>query len=103
MAKYTQGEWRVSGIPTYDNANVMRVFAGAQYVGTVGGKDQAPEEIAANAELIAMAPEMLSTIEDLVKQLKFASQTVSPQSDGWTDLWKAERRGREILQRAREL
>ena len=43
---HTQGDWRVE-LPSEVGANSRRIFAGDEYIGTIGGSDQSMEAIEA--------------------------------------------------------
>jgi hypothetical protein len=51
--------------PSEEPSAAKRVFAGTTYLGTVTNSDMDPEEIAANAELMADAPRMLEVLRTL--------------------------------------
>jgi hypothetical protein len=51
--------------PSQENSDSKRVFAGTTYLGTVTNSDMDPEEIEANAELMADAPRMLEVLRTL--------------------------------------
>ncbi len=63
-SKFTKGPYCVMG-PSQENSDSKRVFAGTTYLGTVTNSDMDPEEIAANAELMADAPRMLEVLRTL--------------------------------------
>jgi hypothetical protein len=63
-SKFTPGPYCVMG-PSQENSDSKRVFAGTTYLGTVTNSDMDPEEIAANAELWADAPELLNALRAL--------------------------------------
>ena len=64
QSKFTPGPWRVMG-PSEEPSAAKRVFAGTTYLGMVLNFDMDPEEIAANAELWADAPELLNALRAL--------------------------------------
>jgi hypothetical protein len=51
--------------PSEEGNASKRVFAGNTYLGTVTNSDMDPEEIAANAELMADAPALLNALRAL--------------------------------------
>ncbi len=63
-SKFTPGPYCVMG-PSEEPSAAKRVFAGTTYLGTVTNSDMDPEEIAANAELMADAPRMLEVLRTL--------------------------------------
>jgi hypothetical protein len=63
-SKFTPGPYCVMG-PSQENSDSKRVFAGTTYLGTVTNSDMDPEEIEANAELMADAPRMLEVLRTL--------------------------------------
>ena len=65
-SKFTKGPWEVHG-PTVEGNASRRVFAGTTYLGTVTNSDMDPEEIAANAELMADAPRMLEVLRKVLE------------------------------------
>lgn len=65
VAGHTPGPWSVEG-PS-QNGHCRRIFAGDEYVATVGGSDQPLAAIKANAALIAAAPDMLRLLMDFAK------------------------------------
>ena len=64
--RFTPGPWEVHG-PTEDGNASRRVFAGNTYLGTVTNSDMDPEEIAANAELMADAPRLLEVLRRVLE------------------------------------
>lgn len=80
-SKFTPGPYRVMG-PTEEPSAAKRVFAGTTYLGTVTNSDMDPEEIAANAELMADAPELLKVLRKLL--------TYSEPLLGWQHIDEAE-------------
>jgi hypothetical protein len=68
--------------PTEEPSAAKRVFAGTTYLGTVTNSDMDPEEIAANAELMADAPELLKVLRKLL--------TYSEPLLGWQHIDEAE-------------
>jgi hypothetical protein len=65
-SKFTPGPWEVHG-PTEEGNASRRVFAGTTYLGTVTNSDMDPEEIAANAELMAEAPRILEVLRRVLE------------------------------------
>ena len=63
-SKFTPGPWVVHG-PTEYGSPAKRVFAGTTNLGMVLNFGMDPEEIAANAELMADAPRMLLALRAL--------------------------------------
>jgi hypothetical protein len=80
-SKFTPGPWEVHG-PTQEGNASKRVFAGTTYLGTVTNSDMAPEEIAANAELMADAPALLRVLRQVLEY--------SDISQSWLTLDEAE-------------
>ena len=65
-SRFTAGPWEVHG-PTEEGSASKRVFAGNTYLGTVTNSDMSPEEIAANAELMADAPRLLGVLRKVLE------------------------------------
>jgi hypothetical protein len=65
-SKFTKGPWEVHG-PTEEPSAAKRVFSGTTYLGTVTNSDMDPEEIAANAELMADAPRLLEVLRQVLE------------------------------------
>ena len=65
-SKFTPGPYRVMG-PSEEGSASKRVFAGTTYLGTVTNSDMSPEEIAANAELMADAPRLLEVLRKVLE------------------------------------
>ncbi len=65
-SKFTPGPYRVMG-PSEEPSAAKRVFAGTTYLGTVTNSDMNPEEIAANAELMADAPRLLEVLRRVLE------------------------------------
>ena len=63
-SKFTPGPYRVNDPLKHGNRELW-VYSGATYLGTVDNCNMAPEEIAANAELWADAPELLEALRTL--------------------------------------
>ena len=62
-SKFTPGPWRVND-PLKAGIELW-VYSDTTYLGTVDNCDMDPEEIAANAELMADAPSMLEVLRTL--------------------------------------
>jgi hypothetical protein len=62
---HTPGPWEIKG-PS-QNGHCRRIFAGDEYVAIVGGSDQPVKTIRANADLIALAPEMWQAIQGALR------------------------------------
>ena len=69
-SKFTPGPWEVHG-PSEEGSASRRVFAGTTYLGTVTNSDMDPQEIAANAELMADAPRMLEVLRKVLANADF--------------------------------
>lgn len=62
MSKYTPGPWEE--MPVHGESYGRRIFAGSQYIASVGDSDQkTPDK--SNARLIASAPDLLEALEAL--------------------------------------
>ena len=83
-SKFTPGPWRVTG-PSEETSPAKRVFAGTAYLGMVLNFGMDPEEIAANAELMADAPRLLEVLRRVIEYSDF-----NPNWDG-IDAAEAER------------
>ena len=92
-SKFTPGPWEVHG-PTQEGNASKRVFAGTTYLGTVTNSDMAPEEIAANAELMADAPRMLEVLRNLL-----AYSEIGPSWDGIDEAEQAFTEAHEFLEK----
>lgn len=71
MSEHTPGPWTVSDKNSYDDFNIRdgdkRVVAQAIHPWTV---DNAADEVAANARLIAAAPDLLAALEAVVRDVE---------------------------------
>jgi hypothetical protein len=65
-SKFTEGPWHATG-PSEGTSPAKRVFAGTTYLGTVTNSDMDPEEISANAELMADAPALLEVLRKVLE------------------------------------
>jgi hypothetical protein len=63
-SKFTPGPWRVND-PLKAGIELW-VYSDTTYLGTVDNCDMDPEEIAANAELMADAPRLLEVLRNLL-------------------------------------
>ena len=74
---HTPGPWEVKG-PT-QNGHCLRIFAGDEYVGIIGGSDQPMRVIHANAKLIAAAPELQAALEKFVAWHDMDHERIKPE------------------------
>jgi hypothetical protein len=63
-SKFTPGPWRVND-PLKHGNNELWVYSDMTYLGTVDNCNMHPQEIAANAELMADAPRLLEALRTL--------------------------------------
>ena len=76
---HTPGPWEVLG-PS-QNSRCRRVFAGDEYIGTVGGSDQSIDTIIANANLFAAAPDLLEELQRMIQGAEFFGWPATELSD----------------------
>ena len=88
-SKFTSGPWEVHG-PTEEGNASKRVFAGNTYLGTVTNSDMDPEEIAANAELMAEAPRLLKVLRQVLEYSSIDQSwlTLDEAEDAHTEAYK---------------
>jgi hypothetical protein len=65
--KHTPGPWNTMAADIY--RATYRIFAGSEYLASVGNSVHTREQTAANARLIAAAPELLAELEEAQSHL----------------------------------
>ena len=88
-SKFTPGPWSVQKSEAYKNT--WRITADGQRLASLDGDDGEPEEIEANAELMADAPRLLEVLRTLCYGSKPIMHT--------EDTLEGYRQAREILQK----
>jgi hypothetical protein len=74
--KGTKGKWEMSHQPILSNGLYIQTVDKSHkntFIGEVGGGLQSPQEIEANAKLIASAPDLLEALQDLTNSDLFSN------------------------------
>ena len=104
-AKFTKGSWSLTDHRKQSRKGDIEVFAGRHLVSDLcaWGSDDEAQEIAANAHLIAAAPEMYEEIKAFHKLVVEASETGFDINNGdWADkLFSSQGNRYRLLAKAR--
>jgi hypothetical protein len=84
-SKFTPGPWGVEKSETYKDT--WRITADGQRLASLDGDDGDPEEIAANAELMADAPRMLEVLRKVLEysDIKTSWLTIDEAEQAFTE------------------